>query len=71
MDLMEEQDILDAISILDARLRENGYTLGSHCAKGSAIHKLQGAIRYLEALLRDHPEQFDSCNYTYEMVRTS
>ncbi len=68
---MNEQDILDAIEILDARLRENGFSLGSRCAKGSAIHKLQGAIRHLEGLLRDHPEQFDSCNYTYELVRTS
>jgi hypothetical protein len=68
---MNEQDILDAIEILDARLRETGATLGTHCAKGSALHKLQGAIRHLEALLRDHPEQFDSCNYTYDIVRTS
>lgn len=68
---MYEQDIFDAINILDSRIRETGATLGTKCAKGSALHKLQGAIRYLEALLREHPEQFDSCNYTYEIVRTS
>ncbi len=68
---MDEQDIIDAIDLMYAKVQENGYSMGSHVAKGSGIRRLQNAIRHLTDFLRDHPEQFDDCNYTFEEVRTS
>ena len=60
---MNRQDRYDAIHILEDTLHSMGNaTLGTWCVKGSAMHKLQSAIRYLAADLRDHAEQYDELN---------
>lgn len=46
---MENADIMDAIEILTECLRAGGHTMASWCLPGTAVDKLQNAIRYLQA----------------------
>lgn len=45
--------LIEAVCILDFALRSMGCTLGTWAVRGSAVHKLQSAIRYLQAQIAE------------------
>lgn len=60
-----EQDITDAIDLIESKIKETpGHNVGTWSVRGSALWKMQSAIRYLASLLEEHPEQYDPMNYT-------